>query len=219
MSKAKAFWDRSADNYDKTEERFEFIHRRSRDLAKKHLKQADVVLDYGCGTGTVACEFAGLVKQIEAIDISSRMVEIAISKAASENIQNVEFAEGDIFDERLRPESFDVVMAFNMLHTVPDPQSVVLRAIELLKPSGRFISVTPCLGGKLSFVVRLQILFVRFLLLTGVIPIPIRRLGSSDLDGLVANNCLQVVEVEEIFRGATSYFIVAEKMPARSPKM
>lgn len=213
MSRSKAFWDSSADNYDKTEERFEFIHRRSRDLTKRHLKKTDVVLDYGCGTGTAACEFAGLVRQIEAIDISSRMIEIANGKAASGNVQNIDFAEADIFDERFKPESFDVVMAFNMLHTVPDPQKVVRRTLELLRPDGHFISVTPCLGGKLSFVVRLQILLVRILLKTGVIPVPIRRLRSSDLDGLVENKNLQVVETEEIFRGASSYFIVAEKMP------
>lgn len=212
MSKSKEFWDSSANNYDKTEERFEFIHHRARSLAKKHLRDTDFVLDYGCGTGTTACAFAGLVEKIHAIDISSRMIEIANGKAASGDVENVHFDEADIFDEQFEPDSFDVIMAFNMLHTVPDPQKVVLRTLELLKPGGRFISVTPCLGGKMSFTVRLQIWLMRVLLKFGVIPVPIRRLTSSDLDALVANKSLQVVEAEEIFKGASSYFIATEKI-------
>ncbi len=100
MSKPEKFWDQSADNYDKTEERFEYIHSRSRDLAKEHLKDRDVVLDYGCGTGTTACEIAGHVKEIQGIDISARMIEIATGKAAKAKIANVDFAQGDIFDDQ-----------------------------------------------------------------------------------------------------------------------
>ncbi|WP_298976188.1 class I SAM-dependent methyltransferase [uncultured Roseobacter sp.] len=211
MSKPEKFWDQSADSYDKTEERFEYIHSRSRDLAKEHLKDSDVVLDYGCGTGTTACEIAGHVKEIQGIDISARMIEIATGKAAKANIANVDFAQGDIFDDQFEEGSFDVILAFNMLHTVPDPQKVVQRTLELLKPGGTFLSATPCLGGKMAFFVSLQILLVRLLLVTGAIPVPIRRLRTADLDNLVAVEGLRTVRTEEIYRGASSYFVVAKK--------
>ncbi len=211
MNKSKDFWDKSADNYDRTEERFEHIHSRTRECTKWHLKDTDVVLDYGCGTGTTACEFAGLVKEIHAIDISPRMIEIAKGKAADGNIANVDFAQADIFDERYERESFDVILAFNMLHTVPDPRAVVRKTLELLKPGGTFISVTPCLGGRMSFRVSLEILLVRLLLATGIIPVPIRRLRTADLDELVAVNGFQIVSTEEIYKGASSYFMVAKK--------
>ncbi|KZK93606.1 putative methyltransferase YcgJ [Pseudovibrio sp. Ad46] len=211
MSKPKEFWDKTAGNYDKTEERFEFIHRRVRKNAKKHLKDTDVVLDYGCGTGTTACELSSYVKEIHAIDISSRMVEIAEDKAITSNIENVNFAQGDIFDERYQQRSFDVILTFNMLHTVPDPQRVVQRILELLKPGGLFISVTPCLAGKMSFLVGLQILLMRVLLKTGIIPVPIRRLKSSDLDELVAAENFQIIDTENVYKGASSYFSVARK--------
>lgn len=212
MNKSEEFWDKSADNYDKTEERFEFIHHRSREKTKKYLQATDVVLDYGCGTGTTACEISSLVQEIHAIDISSRMVEIAKGKAASNNIENIDFEQGDIFDEKYQPGFFDVILAFNMLHTVPDAQRVVQRTIELLKPKGKFISVTPCLGGKMSFFVSLQILLVRVLLKFGVIPVPIRQLRTSDLDKLVTDESLQIVDTEEVYKGASSYFVVAEKV-------
>jgi len=212
MSKSEKFWDQSASNYDNTEEKFEFIHSRSRENTKRYLKDTDIVLDYGCGTGTTACEISGLVKSVRAIDISTGMIETAKGKAATGGVVNVDFEQADIFDEEFENGSFDVVLAFNMLHTVPDPASVVQRTVELLKPSGLFISVTPCLGGKKSALVSLQILLVRALLKVGVIPVPIRQLKSADLDDLMDDERLQVIETEEIFKGASSYFMVAKKV-------
>ncbi len=211
MSKTEKFWDQSADNYDKTEERFEYIHSRTRENTKKHLKSSDVVLDYGCGTGTTACALSSLVKEIHAIDISSRMIEIAKAKAAAGHVANIDFEQADIFDGGYEKESFDVILAFNMLHTVPDAQRVVQRTLELLKPGGALISVTPCLGGKMSFLVRMQILLVRFLLKLRIIPVPIRRLRSTDLEDLVADERLQIVDTELVYKGASSYFMVAKK--------
>ncbi len=211
MTEAREFWNKSADNYDKTEERFDVIHRRSRELAKGHLNETDLVLDYGCGTGTTACELAGQVREIRGIDISDKMIELAEMKAAAGDVPNVTFSQGDIFDKDLAPGSFDAILAFNMLHTVPDPESVMNRVHELLKPDGLLLSVTPCLGGKMSIGVRLRILLVGVLGRIGVIPVPIRRLRSADLDSLIASVPLSVVRAEEIFASASSYFVAAKK--------
>ena len=78
MNKPEKFWDGASKNYDKTEERFEYIHSKSRENTKKYLDSSNVVLDYGCGTGTTSCEIANHVKEIHAIDISSKMIEIDI---------------------------------------------------------------------------------------------------------------------------------------------
>ena len=212
MNKSEEFWDKASKNYDKTEERFEYIHNRSRENAKKHLKGSDIVLDYGCGTGTASCEFASQVKEIHAIDISYKMIEIAKEKAIASKVQNVNFVHGDIFDASYEKESYDAILAFNMLHTVPDPQNVVNRIYELLKPEGLFISVTPCLRDKMSFSVNVQIQLVRILCKVEIIPIPIRRLKSSELDDLIEGSDFQTIETEKIYKGASSYFIVAKKM-------
>ncbi len=211
MNKVENFWDGSAGNYDRTEERFEGIHSKSRECAKKHLKSSDSVLDYGCGTGTTACEIASAVKEVHGIDISSGMIELAREKANSANIENADFAQADIFDERYRAESFEVILAFNVLHTVPDPQRVVRRAHQLLKPGGLIISVTPCFRDRISFLVRMQILLVQVLCMVGVIPIPIRRLQSSDLNSLLLEGGFHVVDNEMLFQNVSSYFLVAKK--------
>jgi 2-polyprenyl-3-methyl-5-hydroxy-6-metoxy-1,4-benzoquinol methylase len=141
MSKLEEFWDGASKNYDKTEARFEYIHSKSRENTKKFLKGSDTVLDYGCGTGTSTCQFSCHVKEVHAIDISSKMIEIAREKAVVAKVKNVIFEQTDIFDSEFAKESYDVILAFNMLHTVPSPQDVVLRINELLKPEGLFISV------------------------------------------------------------------------------
>ena len=212
MNKSEKFWDQASKNYDKTEERFEYIHRKSRKNTKKYLKDSHIVLDYGCGTGTASCEFANQVKEIHAIDISAKMIEMAKEKARVNKAENINFAQTNIFDKRYKKESFDIILAFNMLHTVPNPQDVIKKIHELLKPEGLFISVTPCLRDKMSFLVNLQIQLVRILCKTKIIPIPIRRLKSSELDQLLEAGNFQTIETEKIYQGASSYFIAAKKI-------
>lgn len=212
MNKSEKFWDGASKNYDKTEERFEYIHSRSRENTKRFLKDGDLVLDYGCGTGTTACQFAGQVKEVHAIDISSKMIELAREKAAAAKAQNISFEQTDIFDSKYANESYDIVLAFNMLHTVPNPQDVVLRVYDLLKPNGLFISVTPCLRQKMSFLVNLQIQFVSVLCKLGLIPIPIRRVTGSEVDSLLETGRFKTVESEDIYKDASSYFVVAKKL-------
>lgn len=212
MNKAENFWDKASKNYDKTEERFNYIHKKSRENTKIFLKDSDTVLDYGCGTGTASCQFSSLVKVIHAIDISSEMIAISQAKAAHGKIENVNFEQADIFDGKYSKESYDVILAFNMLHTVPNPQNVVLQINELLKPEGLFISVTPCLRQKMSFFVNLQIQLVRVLCKLGLIPIPIRRVTSSEVESILKAGGFQTVESEEIYKDASSYFVVAKKL-------
>ncbi len=211
MNKSERFWDKASKNYDASEERFEEIHSRVREKTKAHLKSTDVALDFGCGTGTKSCELADHLSEILAIDMSTEMIELAKAKAATKAVDNVSFQKATIFDESLATSSFDVVMAFNMLHTVSNPQSVVKRICELLKPGGLFVSVTPCMAGRKSFLVSLQIRLFRFLSKIGLVPISFRFYGGSDIDHLVGAEPFQTVESENIFAGATSYFVVAKK--------
>jgi 2-polyprenyl-3-methyl-5-hydroxy-6-metoxy-1,4-benzoquinol methylase len=212
MNKSEDFWNKASKNYDKTEERFEYIHKRARENTKKHLKGSHIVMDYGCGTGTASCEFSSLVNEIQGIDISSEMIRIAKEKAVVSKTENVTFEKADLFEDKFQDESFDVILAFNMLHTVPNPQDIVHRINDLLKPDGLFISITPCLGQKMSFLVNLQIQLVRILCKFGVIPIPIRRIKSIDIDILLAKGEFEAIESEEIFKGASSYFVAAKKL-------
>jgi predicted TPR repeat methyltransferase len=69
MIETEKIFDMSANTYDKTEEkRFEPIHIKTLKNTKKYLNGSDIVLDYGCATGTKALELAGYVQKIHGID-------------------------------------------------------------------------------------------------------------------------------------------------------
>lgn len=211
MSKTEKFWDKAAKNYDKSESRFEQIHSKTRENTKEYLDINDIVLDYGCGTGTTSCELSILVEEIHALDISSEMIEIAKNKAVINHSKNIKFKQATIFDKKFEKESFDVILAFNMMHTVSNPHNVITRVFELLKDDGLFISATPCLRDRKSFLVSMQIYLVSLLTKLGIISISIRKYKSSDLDELLERGGFKKINAEEIFEGASSYFVVAKK--------
>src|SRR5689334_9536168 len=56
---------------------------------------ADRVLDVGCGAGGLTLDLAKQVASIMGVDLSSRMLEVARTRAANRGIANAEFAQAD----------------------------------------------------------------------------------------------------------------------------
>jgi ubiquinone/menaquinone biosynthesis C-methylase UbiE len=83
MNVEKVF-DMSAKNYERIEKRFDFLQSKSIENTKKYLKTDDTVLDFGCGTGKVAVELAGYVRELEGVDISSKWLNSQIKKHGNE---------------------------------------------------------------------------------------------------------------------------------------
>lgn len=115
---------------------------------KTFLTKEKVVLDIGCGTGTQCDDIADKVKHVTGIDISRKLLAIAEKRKAKRKLDNIEFLKTSLFDEHFQPGSFDVVMAFHVLHFFEDIDAVFMRIHDLLKPDGMFISETACLGEK-----------------------------------------------------------------------
>ena len=130
MKKDK-FWNWLAKNYD------DEIGEQTTELTKKYLGEDDTVLDYGCARGAYTIALAGDVKEIRGIDISPKMIELAKKKS-----KDISFKKATIFDIN---EKYDVVLAFNLLHLLEDTEKVIQKIDEILKPGGRFISVTTCM--------------------------------------------------------------------------
>ena len=74
----------------------------------------------------MAIEIANTVKKIYGIDISPKMIDAARRKAVEHKIENIEFTKSTIFDERFKGESFDVILALNILHFLENTQKVMI---------------------------------------------------------------------------------------------
>ncbi|UCG84154.1 MAG: class I SAM-dependent methyltransferase, partial [Dehalococcoidia bacterium] len=146
--KSEKFWDKQAKDYADHEHHTLLSENKDFITTLKYLNINDTVLDYGCATGIISNAIADKVKEIHAIDISSKMIEIAKTKASERNINNIHYAHATIYDERYEKETFDVILAFRILHMLEDIQAVMRRINELLKPGGTFISVSACMGDK-----------------------------------------------------------------------
>lgn len=204
-NKSEKFWDRMAKYLDQVERKDEPTNIKIIDNTKKYLKITDTVLDYGCGTGTAAIEIAGSVKTVTGIDISSKMIESAKGKTVERKVNNIDFVQTTIFDEKFKPGLYDVILCFNLLHLVEDKPNTMRRINELLKPGGLNISATPCIKGT----------FLGVLLSTvskiGLIP-PIKSFKISELEDLIIDGNFEIVETECLHKSGQQYFIVAKKI-------
>lgn len=142
------FWDLISKKYAASPISDRAAYEQKIEKIKTFLSPEYVVLDIGCGTGTQCGDLAGNVKQVIGIDISAKLLMIAEQRKAQRSLGNVEFIQTTVFDERFQPETFDVVMAFYVLHFSEDIDAVFKRIHALLKPGALFISETSCLGGK-----------------------------------------------------------------------
>lgn len=99
------------------------------------------VLDLGCGAGEAAVWFAKQGARVTASDLSSRFLEL-VERVARLHGTVVQTHLADADHLGLRPASFDVVYAGNLLHHV-DLDAALDRILEVLKPGGTLVSWDP----------------------------------------------------------------------------
>jgi len=174
---------------------------------KAYLTPEMSVLDIGCGTGTQCGDIANRVSQVTGIDISSKLLAIAEQRMAERNVDNVEFVQTSVFDERFQPNSFDVVMAFYVLHFIEDIDAAIKRVHELLKPDGVFISETVCLGDKGKLMGSL----LRFAGSLGLMP-RISLLTTQQLEQSLQNTNFAIIEkIKFSNRSDAEFTLIAKK--------
>jgi ubiquinone/menaquinone biosynthesis C-methylase UbiE len=150
------FWDRAARKYASDPIADMAGYERSLDHTQRYLKASDSVFEFGCGTGTTALRLAPSVASYLATDLSSEMIAIAREKAADAACANITFEVATANATPAPAARFDVALAFNVLHLIADRQAALDGVARLLKPSGLFITKTPCLK-EMNFAIRLAV--------------------------------------------------------------
>jgi ubiquinone/menaquinone biosynthesis C-methylase UbiE len=101
------------------------------------------VLDVGCGKGAVsipAAQVVGPRGHVTGIDLAVPMLKQAKARAEAAGLANVTFEEGDAEDPGTcpgwPPDSFDVVLAGNVVQFLPRPADAAANWLRLLTPGG-----------------------------------------------------------------------------------
>jgi len=117
------------------------FRQRIADLAR--LQPGEIVLDVGCGTGTlamVARQRVGEIGRVAGIDPSPQMIARASRKAVRRGLA-IDFQVGVIEHLSFPDQSFDVVLSTFMMHHLPDDlkRRGLAEIARVLKPGGRLL--------------------------------------------------------------------------------
>lgn len=148
---AAEFWDRVAPGYSKQPIADAASYARKLTATQALMRPTMEVLEFGCGTGSTALEHAPHVARIVATDVSAAMIDIGRDKARRGGIDNVSFVQSDIEGFEAPRGSYDMVLALNLLHLLPDRAAALAKIHRLLKPGGIFVSSTVCLADRMGF--------------------------------------------------------------------
>jgi ubiquinone/menaquinone biosynthesis C-methylase UbiE len=98
------------------------------------------VLDAGCGTGYGSAELAQSAADVTGVDIAADAIEYAKTNYP---IPGLRFIESSCTAVPFPPESFDVLVAFEVIEHLSDHRAFLNECARLLTPEGLFIVSSP----------------------------------------------------------------------------
>lgn len=111
-------------------------------LAEVGIKSGFSILDYGCGSGSYTIPAAQLVGEsgkVYSLDIHPLAVQQVQKVVAKKRLTNIETILSDCATA-LSDESIDIVLLYDTLHGLSEPDKVLAELHRVLKPNG-FLSV------------------------------------------------------------------------------
>ena len=142
------FWDKIAGLYDIAEAFNGKVYSKLTRAVAKLTPEGARVLDCAAGTGNLSIAAAEKAETVICTDSSEKMLNQAKKKAAAKGINNIRFEIRDIYKLQDEDESFDTVIAGNVLHLLPDPESAVKELYRVTKKGGRLLLPTFVTGDK-----------------------------------------------------------------------
>jgi SAM-dependent methyltransferase len=106
------------------------------------LVKGSTVADVGAGSGYFTVRMAGLVGpqgKVYAVDIQPEMLTLLGERLKRERLANVTPVLGAIDDPKLPAAAVDLILMVDVYHEFSEPQKMLRRMREALKPGGRLV--------------------------------------------------------------------------------
>lgn len=135
------FWDYIANFYDFFENLYN--SKVNQELCKKvaeRMSSNDNVLECACGTGMISVHIATKCRSLIATDFSQGM--LAKSRKRCKKIKNIRVEKANILQLEYPNESFNKVVAANVIHLLDQPDIAISELIRVCKKGGKIIIPT-----------------------------------------------------------------------------
>lgn len=144
------FWSTFAKFYDVAEALNGEVYREMLSLTRLMIPRKAVVLDCAAGTGALTIAAADRADSVLCTDTSEEMLSVARKKSKRRRLDNVSFARRNIFHLEDADNTYDVVMAGNVLHLLVEPENAVREMCRVVKPGGMLLLPTFVLKNRKS---------------------------------------------------------------------
>lgn len=135
------FWDKVSGLYSLFED---IINGKvNRQLCKEvadYISSTDKVLECACGTGMITKAIASRCKSVIATDYSIGMLKQTARNCRK--LSNVKVRKADITNIKCKSDSFDKVVAGNVIHLLDNPMDALKELERVCKPGGQIIIPT-----------------------------------------------------------------------------
>lgn len=117
-----------------------------KDIFSGYVKKGMTVIDIGCGMGYFTIGLAEIVGdsgQVIAVDLQQQMLDIMLKRAARKGLNKritLHRSDSTIIGVKT---PVDFVLAFWMIHEVPDPYDFFRQIVPILKPSAKLLYAEP----------------------------------------------------------------------------
>jgi len=107
-------------------------------LSLCHIKNAQEVLDVGCGIGIGPAHIAKTYGcRVVGVDISEKMIEWSRQRAKQEGVEDrVELRTADVLDLPFEADRFDVVICESVLAFIEEKARAICELVRVVKPDG-----------------------------------------------------------------------------------
>jgi len=115
-------------------------------ILKPYIKEGMTVLDFGCGPGFFSIPLAQMVGEsgkVFAVDLQDGMLQKLREKIEGTGLEK-RIALYKCEDDKIGlKEAVDFILAFYVLHEVPDQQRLLNELMSIAKPNGKLLIVEP----------------------------------------------------------------------------